>query len=72
MFEDANGNPGISVANYTDPSLEADNVVTLNFTDSNAALVYQEGTWVKERCVNGELELILKSGEGVFVLPVKL
>lgn len=72
VFEDANGNPGISVANYTDPSLEADNVVTLNFTDSNAALVYQEGTWVKERCVNGELELILKSGEGVFVLPVKL
>lgn len=34
--------------------------------------MYRQGEWEYSRAVNGEFEVVLESGEGVFLIPCKL
>lgn len=64
------GQDGYMAVNYTNPALNQTNAVTLNFKGCTQALVYtEEGTKQVNLTKDGDLRLILKQGQGAFVIP---
>ncbi len=75
IMEDKNGNEGYTVVNYTVPTEEITDKVSMDLSGAKAVMVYIGGEEFKWK--NGEgnfkkgiLSLELEGGEGVFVIPV--
>ena len=70
-MKNARGNDGFFVVNSTDPGKTLSNSVTVTFKNATSAICYIKGEETKITLTNGSYTFDLKSGEGVFVIPVK-
>jgi len=69
-YKDARGRNGYLAVNYTMPSRNAVNQVTMSFDKAyNKALVYTEGDAYTYNVVDGKIDLTLSPGESAFVIP---
>lgn len=61
---------GYMAVNYTNPALKQTNSIMMNFKGCTQALVYtEEGTKQVNLTEDGELRLVLESGQAAFVIP---
>ena len=72
QFKDKDGNCGLMVTNYTEPTQELNTSIDFNFTNANRAIVYRNGLKKVYEVKDGKLNLNLESGEGMFVIPVQV
>ncbi len=72
VYGEAQGGNALVVTNYTDPAENKGNQIDIRFKDTDTVLMYRQGEWEYSRAVNGEFEVVLESGEGVFLIPCKL
>lgn len=72
QFKDGEGRDALIVTNFTAPTDELDDRVTIDFKDCNRALVYENGERKVYEVKNNKLTLDIPSGEGVFVVPLKI
>ena len=73
MFEitDENGNEGLMLVNYGDPSYGKSNTVDIEFIDCDKVVVYRDGKATVEDVKNGKFSETISAGKGVFVVPYK-
>lgn len=70
-FEDAQNNKGYLVTNLTNPYLEKTAKTTFKFDSKYKGVkVYQDGKSTVSLLDDGKLDLSIKPGEGVFVIPL--
>lgn len=70
-FRDKEDNIGLMITNYTEPTDEISNTVTVKFDSGiTKARVYCKGEPLDYRVKDGTLTLVLEPGEGVFVIAV--
>lgn len=72
QFKDKDGNCGLMVTNYTEPTQGLNTRIDFNFTNANRAIVYRNGLKKVYEVKDGKLNLNLESGEGMFVIPVQV
>ena len=72
QFKDDEGRDALMVTNFTMPTDDTDDKVTIDFKDCNRAIVYENGERKVYEVKNNKLTLDIPSGEGVFVIPLKL
>lgn len=60
---------GYMVVNYTHPLLEQSDIVTLDFSGCQKAIVYQGNEAKVVDLLDGKLRLSLNQGDGAFVIP---
>ena len=72
QFKDDEGRNALMVTNFTMPTDDTDDKVTIDFKDCNRAIVYESGERKVYEVKNNKLTLDIPSGEGVFVIPLKL
>lgn len=72
QFKDDEGRNALMVTNFTMPTDDTDDKVTIDFKDCNRAIVYESGERKVYEVKNNKLVLDIASGEGVFVIPLKL
>lgn len=70
-FADKDGRDGFMVTNYCDPCLDKENKIELTFKDASAVLTIYKGKKQMTDLKKGKYSFTLKSGEGVFIIPVK-
>lgn len=70
-FKDANGNDGLIVTNFTDPSLRLTNTVRFDFKDVSKVRVYRGGNVYDYEVANNRFDIELEPGEGVFIILCK-
>lgn len=68
-FEDEQKNDAYMIVNFNETSLNLTCNVNLEFMKYRNALVYVNGEKTVRSLKDGKLDLALKSGEGVFVIP---
>lgn len=69
-MKDAEGYDGFMIVNATDPALNKSNNVTVTFKQATKALAYIGGEETIIDLKDGTYTFELKSGEGVFVIPI--
>ena len=70
-FRDKEDNRGFMITNYTEPTDEITNTVTVKFEkDISKARVYRKGEPTEYDLKDGTLTLDLEPGEGAFVIAV--
>jgi hypothetical protein len=57
--------------NYTEPSKQLEDKVSVTFNDCAHALVVKNGVAEDVHAKDGVIEFTLKAGEGYFVIPLK-
>lgn len=72
QFKDAEGRDGLIVTNFTDPIYSMKDTVHFTFADANRAVVYRNGERKIYEVKDNQLEITLASGEGIFLIPVKV
>ena len=70
-FTDENGNEGLMLENYGDPSYGKSNTVDIEFIDCDKVVVYRDGKATVEDVKNGKWSETVSAGKGVFVVPYK-
>ena len=70
-FADKDGRDGFMVTNYCDPCLDKENKIELTFKDASAVLTIYKGKKQMTDLKKGKYSFTLKSGEGIFIIPVK-
>lgn len=70
-FTDENGNEGLMLVNYGDPSYGKSNTVDIEFIDCDKVVVYRDGKATVEDVKNGKWSETVSAGKGVFVVPYK-
>lgn len=70
-YKDKDGRDGFMIANYTVPGDRITDKVSISFHDADAVVYYKEGEYRLEKLTNGQFEIELGAGEGVFAIPVK-
>ncbi len=60
------------ITNFTMPTDDLEDVVKLEFKDCNRALVWANGKRKVYEVRDNKLTLEIPSGEGVFVVPIKI
>lgn len=71
VFKDAEGRDGFMFVNYTEPSKQLEDKVSVTFNDCAHALVVKNGVAEDVHAKDGVIEFTLKAGEGYFVIPLK-
>lgn len=69
LYDEGRENYGYYVTNVTDPTLDSKMKVSLKFYDCDNALIFNKGAETNVKANKQTLELELKKGEGVFVIP---
>lgn len=72
QFKDDEGRDGLIVTNFTDPINSMKDTVRFTFRDANRAVVYRNGERKIYEVKGNQLEITLASGEGIFLIPVKV
>ena len=72
QFKDKDGRDGLIVTNFNEPTADLSDTVDFEFKDANRAVVYKNGERKIYEVKNNKLRLKLATGEGVFVIPVKV
>lgn len=72
QFKDGEGRDGLIVTNFTDPLYSMKDTVRFTFHDANRAVVYRNGERKIYEVKDNQLEITLASGEGIFLIPVKV
>lgn len=72
QFKDGEGRDGLIVTNFTDPLYSMKDTVHFTFQDATRAVVYRNGERKIYEVKDNQLEITLASGEGIFLIPVKV
>lgn len=72
LFSDKKGNEAVSVMNYSMPSHESSETVSLSFDGYDHAFIYKNGQKFDVILSGSRLSLTLANGEGAFVIPYNL
>ena len=70
VFKDADGNDGLIVTNFTDPSRNISNLVRFDFKNVSKVRVYRGGIAYDYEVENNRFDLELAPGEGIFMILV--
>lgn len=71
IFKDAQGNDGFMVVNFTEPSLDNTNKVTIKFKDCTKVAVWVDGEQKVYSVTDGTFVFTQSSGDGYFIVPIK-
>lgn len=71
QFKDLNGNDGLIVTNFADPSLAKENQISLRFKTADRVRVYDKGQYEDYKLNENTFNLILEPGDGVFLIPME-
>ena len=71
VFKDEEERDGFMFVNFTEPTAEKEDKVSVDFKDATGALMYVKGERQVVGLNNGRLEFTMEAGDGVFVVPLK-
>ncbi len=71
VFKDKDGNDGFMVVNFTEPSLDNTNKVTIKFKDCTKVAIWIDGEQSVYSVTDGTFVFTQSSGDGYFVVPIK-
>ncbi|MDE6398245.1 MAG: hypothetical protein K2L51_02895 [Clostridiales bacterium] len=72
QFKDKDGNAALMITNYTEPTDLLSDTVEITFNNANRALVYKNGKRTVYEVKKNKVKINLATGEGAFVIPVKV
>lgn len=70
QHKDNSGNNGFTVVNYTEPTEELFNEVTIEFEEAKGVLMYRGGIEMVLKTEKNKITVPLEAGEGVFIIPL--
>ena len=71
-FKDADGNYALMLSNYTEPTDQLKDEVSITFKKANRALVYKNGKRTVYEVKKNKVNIKLAAGEGAFVIPLNV
>ncbi len=71
VMEDANGNEGFMLVNYSDLKSNIDSIVDFTFDGADRLMIWRDGKKEILELENNGVSLTLKQGEGMFMIPYK-
>ena len=72
FFKDEQGYDGFMFVNFTDPSQNKTNDISVEFREADKVIEYVKGEATVKELENGKYTYSLAAGEGIFVIPVKM